>query len=114
LVALTRYALIIVSAGLVMALLSSFQPGRAKATYPEIMGCEVSCNVAAAGWPVPYLIDYPGISVVGSANLSGGFLGEDKFRGSYFALTWGFWTLACGLAGLLGRAVRRASELDGR
>ena len=30
------------------------------ATVPGIMGCEKSCQVAAAGWPLPYVIDYPG------------------------------------------------------
>jgi hypothetical protein len=56
------------------------------------MGCETGCEVAAAGWPAPYLVDYPGISVVGTANLSGALLGEDKFHLLPFALTFLFWT----------------------
>ncbi len=105
-ISMKRYAVSISAAGLVLTLLSSLQPGRAKARYSEIMGCETSCDVAAAGWPAPYLVDYPGISVVGSAGLSGALLGEDKFRGSAFALTWVFWIVACGLAAFLWRLAR--------
>lgn len=77
--------------------------GRSEATYSEIMGCELSCDVAAAGWPAPYLIDYPGISVVGSANLSGALLGEDHFRLLPFLLTLLFWTAAASGAAYLWR-----------
>ncbi|HEY0626389.1 MAG TPA: hypothetical protein VGD10_06615 [Allosphingosinicella sp.] len=86
-----RLLLLSIAAGILLALLSSAAPGRAQATYSEIMGCETRCEVAAAGWPAPYLVDYPGISVVGSANLSGGLLGEDKFRLLPFLLTALFW-----------------------
>lgn len=78
--------------GLLLALASSAFPGRTTAVYSEIMGCEAGCEVAAAGWPVPYLVDYPGISVVGSAGLSGALVGEDHFRLLPFLLTALFWT----------------------
>jgi hypothetical protein len=102
-----RSALLVPACGVVLALLSSAQPGRARATYSEIMGCERSCEVAAAGWPMPYLIDYPGISVVGSANLSGALLGEDHFRWGAFALTWLFWTAVSTAFLFLWRRVTR-------
>jgi hypothetical protein len=49
-----------------------------RTTYPEIFSCERSCQVAAAGWPFPYLVDYPGLSPSGSADLGGAVLGADK------------------------------------
>lgn len=89
-----RRALASAAAGVALALLSSAIPGAAWATYPEIMGCELGCRVAAAGWPLPYLVDYPGISVVGSADLSGALVGEDHFRLLPFCLTLAFWLAA--------------------
>ena len=88
-----RSALLVAAIGLLLALLSSAKGGRTGAVYPEIMGCETGCEVAAAGWPVPYLVDYQGISVVGAANLSGALFGEDKFRWLPFGLTLLFWTM---------------------
>ena len=88
-------------AGLTLTLLSSAKGGESSATYSEIMGCEQRCQVAAAGWPFPYLVDYPGISVVGSADLSGALVGEDKFRLLPFVLTLAFWTAAAMAAALL-------------
>ena len=82
-----RNWILVLSGGLMLALLSSAKAGSASATYSEIMGCEQSCEVAAGGWPVPYLVDYPGISVVGSVDLMGGLLGEDHFRPREFCLT---------------------------
>jgi hypothetical protein len=80
----------------------------ARAVYSEIMGCESGCDVVAAGWPLPYLADYPGISVVGAANLAGALLGEDRLRWLPFALTWLFWTaVSAGAFFLWARAARR-------
>lgn len=89
--------------GVALALLSSLVPGAVSATYSEIMGCELSCRVAAAGWPFPYLVDYPGISVVGSADLSGALVGEDHFQLLPFCLTLAFWLAAALAATLLWR-----------
>lgn len=84
------FALVVGSA---FALASSGYAGQAQALYVEIMGCEHGCTVAAAGWPLPYLIDYPGISVVGSASLTGALTGEDEFRPWSFLGTAIFWAL---------------------
>src|SRR3712207_6580319 len=89
-----RSALLSAAIGLLLTVLSSARAGRARAVYQEIMGCEAGCEVAAAGWPTPYLVDYPGISVVGAANLSGALIGEDKIRWLPFGLTLLFWTMA--------------------
>ena len=97
-------------AGLALTLLSSAKAGESSATYSEIMGCEQKCQVAAAGWPFPYLVDYPGISVVGSADLSGAFVGEDKFRLLPFVLTLAFWTAAAMVAALLRRRAAVAAR----
>ena len=66
-----RRALLFLGFAIIFTLLSSTKEGAVWATYSEIMGCEFGCRVAAAGWPVPYIADYPGISVVGSADVVG-------------------------------------------
>ena len=40
--------------------------------------------VLVLGFPLPYISDYHGISVVGNASLSGALLGEDHFHWSGF------------------------------
>jgi hypothetical protein len=65
------------------------------------MGCEAGCEVAAAGWPAPYVVDYPGISVVGSADLLGALVGEDKFRLLPFLMGVLFWSLLAAVSRLL-------------
>ena len=47
---------------------------------------------------MPYLVFYPGISVVGSVDLLGALTGEDKFHLLPFAGTALFWTAAVALA----------------
>ena len=79
--------------GLALALASSGCAEQVQALYPEIMGCEHGCIVAAAGWPLPYLIDYPGISVVGSASLTGALTKKDQFWPRYFLGTAIIWTI---------------------
>ncbi|MFN3388077.1 MAG: hypothetical protein ACK40O_04040 [Allosphingosinicella sp.] len=101
-----RTGLLALAGGLALALLSSAKDGEATATYSEIMGCETGCTVAAGGWPAPYLVDYPGISVVGSVDLLGGLIGEDKLRPLPFFLTWLFWAAAVAAVLLLARRVR--------
>lgn len=68
------------------------------ATYPDIMGCESACLVAAGGWPVPYLVDYPGISPVGSVSLTDAVLGIDKIWPAELATTFLFWLAISALA----------------
>jgi hypothetical protein len=43
-------------------------------------------SVIVLGFPLPYISDYHGISVVGSASLTGALLGEDLFHlGTFLA-----------------------------
>jgi hypothetical protein len=83
--------------GFVLALGSSAVPGRAWASYPEVMGCEQRCEVAASGWPLPYIIDYPGLSSSGVANLVGALVGSDHLRILPFGATWVLWSVVCGI-----------------
>ena len=56
--------------GLLLTLLSTFVAERsATATYPEILGCEESCIVAASGWPLVFVRDYTGMSVINTADI---------------------------------------------
>ena len=80
----------------VAALASSVVDGSVLATYPDIMGCEHSCRVAAGGWPAAYLVDYPGISPTGSVSLTDAMLGVDVFRPLAFAVTFGSRATSCG------------------
>ena len=89
--------------GLILTLFSSGRGGRARAVCSEIMGCESGCEVAAAGWPAPYLVDYPGISVVGAADLFDAVVGEDRFHWLPFALSLLFWIAVAVGAWLLWR-----------
>jgi hypothetical protein len=102
-----RDLIFVAAGGLFLALLSSVVPGRGRAAYSEIMGCEQGCEVAAAGWPVPYLVDYPGISVSGSAGLGGALGREDHFRLLPFCQTALFWMAAAAALLFLWRLARR-------
>ena len=64
-------------------------------TFDDIMGCESACIVKAAGWPVPYFYDYPGMSVGNRVEVDplSIFIGPDKFRISGFLPTLLFWAL---------------------
>jgi hypothetical protein len=87
-----------------LALGSSAIPGQATVNYPDVDGCTAGCTVAAAGWPFPFLADYPGLSPGGSASLTEAALGSDHVLWTSFVLTWLAWTVAIGaLAYLLRR-----------
>ena len=92
----------------IATLASSSIGGTVNATYPDIMGCESGCPAAAGGWPVPYFVDYPGISPVGSVALTDALLGIDKIRPIGLAATFAFWLAVSALAvWLLVRKKRR-------
>jgi hypothetical protein len=67
------------------------------------MGCESGCLSAAGGWPVPYLVDYPGISPVGSVSLTYALLGIDRIRPAALAATFVFWLGVVAVVRLLAR-----------
>ncbi len=98
-------ALLVFGMAMVATLASSVIDGRVIAVHSDIMGCEAGCVTAAGGWPLPYLVDYPGISPVGSVSLSDALLGLDKIRPAALALTFVFWL--CASATLVWAAMRR-------
>ena len=103
----------LLAAGLavVATLASSAIGGTVIAIYPEIMGCESGCLAAASGWPAPYLVDYPGISPVGSVSLTNGLLGIDKIWPAELVLTFIFWLAISALVvWLLVRRGRRRTS----
>ena len=109
----SAYAVAIFGGGLILTLISSIFIGSARATYPDILDCERQCVVAANGWPFPYLLDYPGLSVTGAASLVGALFGEDRFHLKPFLLTWGCWTLLTGMvAGAVWWSIREDSTSD--
>jgi len=74
---------------LALAYASLFFTSRSVWTFSDIMGCEQECIVKAAGWPVPYFNDYPGMSVGNRVEVDplSIFFGPDKFRLSGFIPT---------------------------
>lgn len=71
----------------------------ARAVYPDVMGCETGCAVVATGWPLVFVRDYKGMSVVNSADILEVWIGADRFDGLPFALDVMFWTALLGLLG---------------
>ena len=61
------------------------------------------------GFPFPYISDYHGISVSGSADLVGALLGEDLFHWDAFAWNVAFFFVECVLVWLAIRARRARS-----
>jgi hypothetical protein len=62
--------------------------------------------VVVLGFPLPYISDYHGISVVGSASLTGALLGEDHFHlGAFLANVALYFVLVTLIAARL-RAIR--------
>ena len=73
---------------------SSLIAGHTNAQYPDIGGCEKSCDVVAGGWPFHYLVDYPGLSPTGSVDILGALLGHDHLHLGPLAATFAFWSIA--------------------
>jgi hypothetical protein len=99
-----RTALLVVIAATVLALASSAISGHATVNYPDVERCTAGCTVAAAGWPFPYLADYPGLSPAGSASLKQAVLGSDHVLWTSLVATWFAWAA---LVALLAHALRR-------
>jgi hypothetical protein len=70
---------------------STLIKSRVDAQFSDILGCENSCSVAAAGWPFPFIIDYPGLSPSGVADFLGLILGMDTVRFESLIGTFLFW-----------------------
>lgn len=72
---------------------SSFINRTVSAVYPDILGCERSCETAAGGWPFPFVVDYPGLSPGGTADLVGALLGVDRLWFGSLAGTFFSWLI---------------------
>jgi hypothetical protein len=90
--------------GIAATLASSIAKQETMARYADIDGCVAGCPVSAAGWPLPYIVDYPGSSPAREASLTGAVLGIDRWRLEALALDLLLWTaLSAILLTLLGR-----------
>ena len=106
---MTLRALMAAALGVALTLLTTFVWERsATATYPDIMGCETGCRVVATGWPLVFVRDYTGMSVVNTADILEVLFAADRFDWVPFlvnALFWsGLWLL------LLSRRRRRGRQ----
>lgn len=82
-------------AGTMLTLLSTFVGERsAVAVYPEIMGCESGCAVIATGWPLTFVRDYLGMSVVHTADIMEVWFAADRFDWPPFLINAVVWSLA--------------------
>ena len=106
--------LLAVLIGTALTLLSRFGGVRsASATYPDIMGCEDSCTVAASGWPLVFVRDYTGMSVVNTADIMVGWFAAERFDWLPFLLNLLFWTmLSVAAIAAVARAGSRRAEPD--
>ena len=105
-----RRVVLVVALALGLTLLSALVPGHVDATYADIMGCEQGCPAAAAGFPFPFVVDYPGISPVGSVSLSGALLGMDVVWWGRAAATFACWLAAVAAGAEAARRARRRSR----
>ena len=77
---------------IVLLFVSAFIPNTIETNYSDIMGCEQSCTVDAAGYPLPFIVDYPGLSPAGSADLLGALLGNDNVNPITLIFSFLFWS----------------------
>jgi hypothetical protein len=81
-------------AGVMLTLLSTFVGERsALAVYPDIMGCELGCSVAATGWPLTFVRDYLGMSVVNTADITEVWFAADRFDWQPFVVNVAVWSI---------------------
>jgi hypothetical protein len=109
-----RRLIAILLGALMLTLLSSVVEGRRLEVQDwDCPPAPASCArpVLVAGFPVPYLSDYHGISVVNSVSIVGGLLGEDHLHWRAFLLDAAVYALV--LTGAWA-AARRIAEQRGR
>ena len=110
-----RPLLLIGAAALLIALLSSVvERRRLEVQDWDCPPAPASCArpVLVAGFPMPYLSDYHGISVVNRVSVVGGLLGEDHLHWHAFLLDALLYALALGAAWAVARRLssRRADR----
>ena len=99
------------AAAVLLALASSAVAGTRMETQEwDCPPLPASCAkpVLVRGWPLPYISDNHGISVVGRASLLGAAIGEDWFHARAFAADVAFHALVvAGVAAVVRRRRRR-------
>jgi hypothetical protein len=91
-----RRAAAVAVAAVIVTMASSVVPGtRVEVQSWDCPPAPASCaqTVVAAGFPIPYIADYHGISPVGSVSLVQALMGIDKFRARAFWTDVGFYAL---------------------
>ena len=96
-----------IALGVALTLATSLVKREAIARYADVDACTSGCTVAAAGWPLPYLVDHPGLSPTGRVSLAGAFLGVDGWRAEGLTLDLALWIVAAFVAAMVVRRVRR-------
>ncbi|MCV2355566.1 hypothetical protein LNV09_15580 [Paucibacter sp. B2R-40] len=78
----------------VATLVSTIVPGRVSATELGMVGCENECSFLTGGWPVPFIVDGPGVSPAGSVDLLGVLLSVDTLLPKAMAANLAIWFAA--------------------
>lgn len=94
-------------AAVVMTLLTTFGGERpVVAVYPDVMGCEAGCVVVGTGWPLTFVRDYLGMSVIDTANIMEVWFAADRFAWLPFFFDAGVWSLVFWAASSAFRRLR--------
>ena len=105
-----RRALAVCIGGLLLTLLSIFvERRRLEVQDWDCPPAPASCArpVLVAGFPVPYISDYHGISVVNRVSIIGGLLGEDHIHWRAFLLDAAVYALVLAAGWAAARRVTR-------
>jgi hypothetical protein len=89
------HVLILGCLAILLTLSSSIVPGERTEHYADVLSCVPKCQVVAAGFPLPYIADFPGLSPTHSANLGDAMIGSDKFRFDAFCIDVGAYFFLC-------------------
>ena len=108
-IGLRRVAILLASAVTLTLLSSRVSRTRLEVQDWDCPPAPASCArpVLVLGFPLPYISDYHGISVVGSASLNGALLGEDHFHAGAFLIDLLVYLALSVLAAAALRAMRR-------
>jgi hypothetical protein len=112
-VSVASRAVAVTTSGLLMTLVSSVVPGtRLEVQDWDCPPAPLSCAkpVVVRGFPVSYVSDYHGISPVGTASLSGAFIGVDRFRPGAFLANLGLYIIVLAAIGTAWGRGKRADE----
>lgn len=98
--------------GLIVTVLSTFVGERsAFVVYVDIMGCDNGCSVVASGWPLIFVTDYLGMSVVNTADILEVWFAADRISWRPFLANVGMWAVASFIGTLFARRLSRRVRL---